>query len=261
MTSHNLIGHRIIYLDEVDSTNSFLMRENQYLKVHGLVVTAKSQRGGRGRSGREYISFPGKNLTFSVVIHPQTHREQLGIYSLLAGIAVTRTLSPFVNTPPRLKWPNDVLIGKRKICGILLEKTNLAEVGSPILVVGIGINCLGSPQDFPQDLQQTLTTLQVESTKKIELDLVFRETLLQVEQVILELTKQGTADLLEEWLRHSNSLGAAVQYETIEGWDFGTIAGLTAEGYLLIRHHSGKLIPHVSGDVLYQESPYGIKKR
>ena len=259
MSTRNPIGHRIIWLEQVDSTNSFLMRKHQFLKEHGLVVAAKSQLGGRGRSGRSYVSLPEKNLTFSVVIHPHSHTEQIGIYSLLAGIAVTRTLSPYANTPPRIKWPNDVLIGKRKICGILLEKTNLAEVDTPVLVIGIGINCLGRPQDFPQNLQHTLTTLQVESSKKIDLDLLFRETLQQLEQAILELAEQGTANLLQEWLRHSNSIGAAVQYETIGGWDFGTIAGLTAEGYLLIRHHSGKMITQVSGDVLYRESPYGIK--
>ena len=258
MNSQNPIGHHIICLEQVDSTNSFLMREKQYLNEHGLVVTANSQLGGRGRSGRSYISVPGKNLTFSVVIHPPSHREQIGVYSILAGIAVTRALCPYVNTPPRLKWPNDVLIGKRKICGILLEKTNLAGMDSPVLIVGIGINCLGSPQDFPQDLQHILTTLQVESSKKIDPDLILRETLWQLEQVIRELKEQGIANLHEEWLRLSNSIGAAVQYETFEGWDYGNIAGLTTEGYLLIRHHSGKLVTHVSGDVLYRKSPYGI---
>ena len=64
MNSQNPIGHHIICLEQVDSTNSFLMREKQYLKEHGLVVTANSQLGGRGRSGRRYISVPGKNLTF-----------------------------------------------------------------------------------------------------------------------------------------------------------------------------------------------------
>ncbi len=258
MNSQNPIGHRIIRLERVDSTNSFLVREKQYLKEHGLVVTAKAQLGGRGRSGRSYISVPGKNLTFSVVIHPPSHREQIGVYSILAGIAVTRALRPYVNTPPRLKWPNDVLVGKRKICGILLEATNLAGIDFPVLIVGIGINCLGSPQDFPRDLQPVLTTLQVESSKKIDPALVLRETLWRLEQVIRELSDQGMANLREEWLRLSDSIGAAVRYETFEGWDYGNIAGLTTEGYLLIRHHSGKLVTHVSGDVLYRESPYGI---
>lgn len=250
------IGQDILRFEELDSTNAFLLREKQHLQKHGLVVITKSQVGGKGRGGSTYVAIPGKNITFSVVIHPFADVEEISLYSLLAGIAVVRGLKAHTTTVPRLKWPNDVLIGHRKLCGILLEAVPLPELEKPALVMGIGINCHGSSSEFPENLKNTIITLQEESAQEIDQESVFQEVLGHIEKVLQELKTQGPAALLKEWQSYSNSIGATVAYETQHGWAKGTIEGLTAVGYLLIRNESGELQVHISGDVIYCQSPY-----
>ena len=250
------IGHEILRFDELDSTNSFLLREKQHLRQHGLVVITQSQMGGRGRAGRRYVALPGKNITFSVVVHPLPHIQEIAVYALLAGLAVVRGLEKYTPTQPRLKWPNDVLVRHRKICGILLEVAPVADLQQPPLVMGIGINCLGNAEEFPEDLKHTLTTLQEESEKPLDPERVFQDLLHEIEHVLQDLKNQGLPLLLQEWQAYSDSIGAQVRYETPEGWAHGTIEGLTAVGYLLIRNESGALHTHLSGDVVYTQSPY-----
>lgn len=257
------IGNRIIRLETVDSTNSFVLQNPESLENHGTVVIAENQTSGRGRNGRQFLSFPGKNLTFSVVIHSTLAREDMGFYSLLAGIAVVRALQSYTSISPRLKWPNDVLVDHRKICGILIEQAPPLSPETPVLVMGIGINCLGTPGDYPNFLKNQVTTLQALQTSNPEMvhpidpEMVFQEVLKHLEQVLQELLQKGKSALVETWLKHSNAMGAQVRYETKNGFVDGTIEGMTQEGYLLIRHESGRLDTHISGDVLYQDSPYG----
>lgn len=256
MTALLPIGHEILRFDELDSTNSFLLREKQYLRRHGLVVITRSQVGGRGRAGRRYVAVPGKNITFSVVVHPLAALGEVSVYALLAGLAVARGLEKYTRTKPRLKWPNDVLVGHRKVCGILLEAAPVADLAQPVLVMGIGINCLGSAKEFPEELKKTITTLEEESEHVLDQETVFQDILHHIEQVLHDLQQQGLPPLLQEWQAYSDSIGAKVRYETPKGWSQGTIEGLTAVGYLLIRNDSGELQTHLSGDVVYTQSPY-----
>jgi len=114
------IGNHIIRLKEIDSTNTYLKDRNELLQRHGLVVIAEMQISGRGRAGRKFTSVRGNNLTFSVVLHPYLPLEEIQIFALLAGVTVARVLENYVKKI-RLKWPNDVLVNEKKICGILLE--------------------------------------------------------------------------------------------------------------------------------------------
>ena len=107
------IGNHIIRLKEIDSTNSYLKDRNELLRRHGLVVIAEMQISGRGRAGRKFTSVIGKNLTFSVVLHPNLPIGEIQIFALLAGVAVARLLENYVNNI-RLKWPNDVLVNEKK---------------------------------------------------------------------------------------------------------------------------------------------------
>ena len=124
-SSLETIGNwQVLRLEEVDSTNSFLMRERHHLLHSKRVILATTQKQGRGRLGRSYVSLPGRHLTFSAVIHPNLPLAKLQGVALPVGIAVTRVLERKISGI-RLKWPNDVLVGNRKICGILVETTDV----------------------------------------------------------------------------------------------------------------------------------------
>ena len=273
------IGNRIIRLDEVDSTNSYLKGRNDLLQQHGLVVIADMQTSGRGRVGREFVSLRGKNLTFSVVLHPELPLGEIQVLSLLAGVAVSRVLEKYLNKI-RLKWPNDVLVCEKKICGILLEAITIPEQSFPVLVMGIGLNTKGCLNDYPEELQDIVTTIESEISRNfkivsetetapdLENETVFQQLLLELECCMEEFSggsenlrelnnsASGYSALLQEWLQRAQAIGRNVhslrdaEEMVKDTGTVGTIEGLTKDGYLQIRTETGHIMTHVSGDIL-----------
>ena len=273
------IGNRIIRLDEVDSTNSYLKGRNDLLQQHGLVVIADMQTSGRGRVGREFVSLRGKNLTFSVVLHPELPLGEIQVLSLLAGVAVSRVLEKYLNKI-RLKWPNDVLVCEKKICGILLEAITIPEQSFPVLVMGIGLNTKGCLNDYPEELQDIVTTIESEISRNfkivsetetapdLENETVFQQLLLELECCMEEFSggsenlrelnnsNSGHSALLQEWLQRAQAIGRKVhslrdaEEMAKDTGTVGTIEGLTKDGYLQIRTETGHIMTHVSGDIL-----------
>ena len=273
------IGNRIIRLDEVDSTNSYLKGRNDLLQQHGLVVIADMQTSGRGRVGREFVSLRGKNLTFSVVLHPELPLGEIQVLSLLAGVAVSRVLEKYLNKI-RLKWPNDVLVCGKKICGILLETITIPDHFFPVLIMGIGLNTKGCLNDYPEELQDIVTTIESEISRNfkivsetetapdLENETVFQQLLLELECCMEEFSggfenlrelnnsASGYSALLQEWLLRAQAIGRKVhslrdeEEMTKDTGTVGTIVGLTKDGYLQIRTETGHIMTHVSGDIL-----------
>ena len=273
------IGNRIIRLSEVGSTNTYLKDNSELLKEHGLVVIAEMQTSGRGRAGRKFVSLPDKNVTFSVVLHPGLALGEVQVFALLAGIVVARVLEKYINGV-RLKWPNDVLVNGKKICGILLETITIPQQNFPVLILGIGLNTKGFLKEYPQELQKIVTTLEAEIYQNsnvingtedqpaLENETVFQLLLSELECCFAEFSNNTTANrevgylinarsaLLNEWLKRSQAKGRKVRSlnnveEQLKGsGTVGTIEGLTKEGYLQIRTETGEIMTHVSGDIL-----------
>ena len=271
------IGNRIIYFDKIDSTNSYLKFNQELLKHHGLVVRTDMQTSGRGRASRKFVSLPGKNLTFSVVLHPQKPASEIQIYSLLASVVVARVLENYVNSI-RLKWPNDVIVRGKKICGILLETITIPKQNFPILIMGIGLNTKGTYKDYPDDLKKIVTTLEFEMSRNLETKLNIKKPVLKNETIFNQLLNElercleefseikkisgnknnigGQSALLKEWIDRSRAKGRKVcslyntKVQRNAKGELGIIEGLTSEGYLQIRTESGKILTHVSGDII-----------
>ena len=271
------IGNRIIYFDKIDSTNSYLKFNQELLKHHGLVVRTDMQTSGRGRASRKFVSLPGKNLTFSVVLHPQKPTSEIQIYSLLASVVVARVLENYVNSI-RLKWPNDVIVRGKKICGILLETINIPKQNFPILIMGIGLNTKGTYKDYPDDLKKIVTTLEFEMSRNSETKLNIKKPVLKNETIFNQLLNElercleefseikkissnkknnySRSALLKEWLYRSRAKGRKVcclyntKVQRNAKGELGIIEGLTSEGYLQIRTESGNILTHVSGDII-----------
>ena len=139
----DLIGRSVVCFDEVDSTNDVAMASAAQVGTGGLVVTAESQRSGRGRRGSRWISPPGSGLLFSVLLTDGS--EQLGheAITIAAGLAVAEGIEESASIQCDLKWPNDVRIGGRKVAGVLIESS---QVGADrATAIGIGVNVFASP--------------------------------------------------------------------------------------------------------------------
>ena len=272
------IGCHIIRLKEIDSTNSYLKDKSELLQRNGLVVIAEMQVSGRGRAGRKFTSVIGNNVTFSVVLHPNLPLEEIQIFALLAGVAVARVLENYVKNI-RLKWPNDVLVNEKKICGILLETINIPDHSFPVLIMGIGLNTKGCPNDYPKELQNIVTTIEsemspisdisskTESAPVLNNESIFQQLLLELDSCLEKFslvssntqnsdkTTSGRSSLLQEWLQRAKALGRKVcslnnlEERIKDSGTVGIIEGLTREGYLQIRTDSGQILTHVSGDI------------
>lgn len=245
------IGHTIIRLDETPSTNSLVMESPEYLANHGLVIAANHQTAGRGRVGRKWASVPGLQLQFSVVLHPPLPREEVSIISLFAGVAVAECLGSLLGLGPLLKWPNDVFLNGRKLCGILVEMKQVES--KPCLALGIGLNCLGSPGDFPADVRDLLTTLSHEARRDVDKEAVFQAVLGSLQRCYQSLLRDGGKEkMLKRWSALADLRGRKVVYPTPQGQRRGKALGLSPEGYLLISTAEGGTHVHASGELEWE---------
>lgn len=154
-----MIPHfRIERLDEVDSTNSYARALAEAGAPDGTVVVAERQTAGRGRLGREWHSSGDFGLWFSLLLRPEFEPQFAGMLGIAAGVAVVQSMRSLVGARAVLKWPNDVLIDGRKVCGILSEGRT---VGQKLewAVIGVGINVTAPEGGFPPELENVATSL------------------------------------------------------------------------------------------------------
>ncbi|MCH8882104.1 MAG: biotin--[acetyl-CoA-carboxylase] ligase [SAR324 cluster bacterium] len=242
------IGHTILRLEETHSTNTLVMETEEYLENHGLVVLARHQTAGRGRMGRSFASVPGAQLLFTVSIHPRAAPQDLAASSLVAGLAVAEGIETALGAEPRLKWPNDVTLNGRKVCGILTELKQ-GPRGAVRLVVGIGINCQGTAEDFPPELHGVLTTLAAETGRDFDNETVLQAVLGHLEADYRRLDAGERPALLDGWRKRAHLAGRRVRFSVGKESRDGTAEDISGEGHLLIRTPDGALHTQASGSV------------
>jgi BirA family biotin operon repressor/biotin-[acetyl-CoA-carboxylase] ligase len=197
-------GKTIILLRKVDSTNSFAKKLARYGAAEGTVVIAEEQTAGRGRHRRKWFS-PKGGLYFSVVLRPKMKvSETVGIV-VAAGLAIAKTLSENYGLTVETKWPNDVLLDGKKVCGILTEVNSVGEKVN-YAVVGIGINANSAvSKEFPEELKPIATSLKEKFKKRISLEDLLKQCLEKFEEVYGSYVKLGFQPILEEWMKYSRS--------------------------------------------------------
>ena len=154
-------GRAVRWHTAIDSTNADALRWAAQGAPEGALIGADHQRAGRGRHGRRWIDAPGQNLLVSLVLRPTLAPDQLGLIPLAAGVAVAEALERTLSLAPQLKWPNDVLLGERKVGGLLLEGHLPPRNGhGATLVLGLGLNV--KQTHFPAELARSATSLALE---------------------------------------------------------------------------------------------------
>jgi BirA family transcriptional regulator, biotin operon repressor / biotin---[acetyl-CoA-carboxylase] ligase len=199
---------------------------------HRSVVVAGEQTAGRGRRGHTWFSPPGSGLYVSVVLAPATARvdpaRATTLLTLTAGVALAEGIETATGLSVDLKWPNDLLVSRRKLAGIL------AEGHADTVVLGYGINVLATA--FPPELRSQATSLDSEIGRRIESDLVLDETLAALSRRYEDLLDGRFDAILDAWRRHAPAAsGARVSWTTMEGAQSGVTAGIDAQGALLVQ--------------------------
>ncbi len=228
---HHTFGKKILSFESLDSTNR-LGKEILGDSAEGTVIVADEQTAGRGRMGRKWISEKGKNLTCSIILKPALAPEYLGVVSLFAGVVVARTIFRLTGLSPTCKWPNDVLLNRKKCCGILAEST-LAGNRCTGIVLGIGINI--NQREFPPELLDTATSLCREAGQTFEPSHVLSILLEEIESEYPILQRRQYETIREAWAACTDMIGVPVVVTTPNGPFEGTAAGIDDTGALIVR--------------------------
>lgn len=242
-----LASHIYCY-NEIDSTNEEAKRQALHGAPNGSLFITEQQSGGKGRLGRSWVSSAGTGLWFSVLLRPDSIPEQITSLTLVAGLAVCEAVRACTDCPAMIKWPNDVVVGSKKICGILTEMA--AEIDRVNhVVVGIGIN-VNNPS-FPEELQTKATSLQIESGHSVSRKELLQETLRQFE-ALLEIQKSGSNVLLSQYKERCVSLNRQVGFTRDKKAMTGKAVDISPEGELVVRCDDGALFSVYSGEVTVQ---------
>lgn len=246
---HNLrtrfLGKNIIHYDTVTSTMEHAFRMGMEGAPEGTVVCAETQTQGRGRLGRSWVSPKGKGIYMSVLLRPRLLPSDAAQLTLLSAVAVCEAVYAVSGVKAAIKWPNDVLIGGRKLAGILTELS--AETDRVrFVVVGIGVN-VHSPVNL---LPANAASLKEEASKKVSRVELVQEILRQMEYWYESSKKEGFAPALERWKELSSTLGRRIRVVDPGGVVEGEAVGLDKGGRLLIRSDAGLIVSRTTGDVV-----------
>lgn len=232
---------KLHFFPTIHSTNSYAMQQAETGAPDCMVYFADEQTSGRGRGAHEWSSPPGSGLYVSVLLRPHIPPADVLWLSLAAGLAVRDAVMQVTSLACDLRWPNDLLFGTRKFCGILTE-LNAEVTRIRHLVVGIGVNV--HQQQFPPELSSLATSLHIETGRDWPrqellialLKSLHREVVALSDPVHTNTAKQSVLDHLEQassWVR-----GKQVRVEEMEGFE-GVTAGLDARGFLQVRTTHG----------------------
>ncbi len=239
----HFIGQRVVYYPRLTSTMEMAKREAvRRGAAEGTVIIADEQTAGKGRLKRIWLS-PRGNIALSVILYPDM--AYLPSLIMVASLAVVHSIETVTGLKSQVKWPNDVLINGRKVCGILIEsyvRGNIVDYA----IIGIGLNVNLRLSDFP-DILFTATSLSDELGREVSrLDLI-RQLLVEIERLYLVLPTGGS--IYEEWRDSLVTLGKRVSVKSGKTIYEGVAKSVTIDGSLLLRHPDGSLTKIVSGDV------------
>lgn len=243
------MGRNLVCLSETVSTNYDAFRLAEDGAVEGTAVIADTQSGGKGRMGRVWSSPSGANLYCSVVLRPTVKPYQAPQLTFLSAVAVARAIELTTALQPEIKWPNDVLIGGRKVAGLLNEMSAETD-GINFVILGIGVNLNMTREQFPADLRTPATSLLLEQGKPVNRAQFSAVMLNELDRLYREFQDSGFGPVREEWQQRCNAKGRELCVSD-GGADLvrGMFDGIDGEGALLVRLPDGKVERILSGDV------------
>jgi len=254
-----IIGKEIIFFESVDSTNDTAMKIGaQREDPEGVVVIADGQKSGRGRLGRSWISPPGGNLYFTLLLRPSFLPREAPLLTLMAAVAVVSAIREQTGLSAAIKWPNDILVNDKKTGGILMEmRTDAKKIN--LIALGIGVNVNLFPDMLPEGVREVTTTLKQETGRSINRAKLFEVMLSRLELWYKILLNGDKKVLFNEWLSLDSTIGREVKVERsgLSEEDkiiSGIAEGINNYGQLLIRLSSGEIEKVSAGDVTILKS-------
>ena len=243
------IGKELFVFNEVSSTNTLA----RFLSMNGIadgsVIISEKQTNARGRSGKSWES-PLGGVWLSIVLNPHVDYAKLPLITLATGVAVAKTLEKVGVENPEIKWPNDIMINGKKVCGILTEAvTKLNTIEN--VIIGVGIDANLDVEDFPEELREGTTTLQNELGRKGSENLLIKTFLEEFEEISELFDHEGYEEILKEWRKRSYSIGKIVEVREPFNKNYDAyVLGVSREGALIVEKIDGTLEKVISGECI-----------
>lgn len=232
------LGRNVVYEERVDSTNNVAKKLADDGAPEGTIVIAEEQTGGRGRLSRSFHSPFAKGLWFSVILRPAIPPMEVSKMTLLAAVALARSLRFHGLKDCGIKWPNDILIHGRKMVGILTELNGSAEKVNYI-IMGIGVNTGVTKKELPDDLKDIVTSFAMEGAAVRRAELL-QTILAELERLYQTVCQEGFAPILAEWRLLSCMLGQKVSVSSVGRTFIGVAADIDDDGNLIVETDRGR---------------------
>ncbi|MEM2947023.1 MAG: biotin--[acetyl-CoA-carboxylase] ligase [Candidatus Bathyarchaeia archaeon] len=238
-----LVGKYIFFAHKIGSTNDWAKELAELGAPEGTVVIAETQTSGRGRLGRKWLS-PKGGLWFTIILKPKLKPSETVKLAFLAGLAVAETIRELYGLKAETKWPNDVLVDGRKVCGILSEMKTVDEKVD-YATIGIGVNAnIDVEKEFPKELKETATSIQKVLGRKIALEELFRALLEKMDSLYQIFLEKGFTPILKGWKGFASFLGHQVEvYGDGERFE-GIASDVDGDGALVLKLENGS-VKHV----------------
>jgi BirA family biotin operon repressor/biotin-[acetyl-CoA-carboxylase] ligase len=239
------LGKHIHHFFKIDSTNSVAMTLGERDEPHGSVVIAEEQTAGRGRAGHTWHSEKTSGIYMTVLLRPPISPQQAPLITLVAGLAVRETILEQTGLTPDLRWPNDLLFGRKKFCGILTEM-NAEQDRIHFVAVGIGINV--NHEHIPTELSKIATSLRIETNRAQSRVEIVARLLRHLDSYYNRFLSEGPEAIVARFCEVSSyAHGKRVRIETPSETYTGTTEGLEPGGLLRVRRDDGRILPVIAG--------------
>ena len=232
-----LIGKRVYYFEEIDSTQNFAQNIAVDKKENGTIIIAEKQTSGRGRLDRKWTS-PKGGIWFSLIIHPKFDVSSSTLIPILSAVALSKSIKSVLDIETEVKWPNDITMNGKKVAGVLVDasfQTNSIDY----LILGIGINFDIDTKKLEKRLTKTPNFYGIDSLRgkedKTPPKTLLKEFLLQFEKNLFQLDKGEKSKIIKEWTKRAAGIGKKITINTSNGKISGISQGIDNDGALKIK--------------------------
>ena len=245
-------GRKLFYYDMTGSTNNDAKRLAEEGNPQGTVVVADIQNAGKGRRGRSWQTLSGTALSFTLLLRPDFAPDRASMITLVMALSVAEAVEETTGVAATIKWPNDIVVNRKKICGMLTEMTMTPEMGEiQYVVVGAGINVNNSsPEEFQEEIRKTATSLKIETGRQISravlLDKVLARFEDNYERFLLTL---DLSQLREAYQKRLHGMGNEVRVLDPAGEYIGISHGINNQGELIVEKENGESVCVYAGEV------------
>jgi BirA family biotin operon repressor/biotin-[acetyl-CoA-carboxylase] ligase len=247
-----VIGRDLRVFEKTTSTNDVVEKLARDGVREGAVVFAEAQTKGRGRLGRKWVSPARKGLWFSILLRPELRPQMTTQLTVASATALRRAIQLQTGLSPEIKWPNDILLGGKKLAGILTElNAELDRVRYVILGIGVDVNLAAG--EFPADLRKTATSLRIEAGKPVSRAELAVHVLRELDRDYALICAGQFTKVANEWEAHCSTIGREVTVQLGARRIRGCVESLDDDGALLLRSEHGHLERITGGDVTLEK--------